>query len=485
MSTTQVLRDRCSRPSGLSSFDGAPRSARSRARWRVALASLAITGIALTLASCFDPRYPEGIPCSEAQTCPPTLICDVDGVCRRTPQQPPGDRPDADVGLPGDAGLRADARLDPDAATRCQSSDDCTDGKVCQEDGSCVAPTCTNGTQDGTETGIDCGGVCSPCGDGQTCRENGDCSSGVCEGTTCAAPRCGDSVRNGEESCDDGAIDTSTCDRDCTTRVCGDGLANAAANEACDQGGNTATCDVDCTLPECGDGLANEAADEACDQGGNTASCDVDCTFPACGDGLVNAAADEECDQGGNTATCDVDCTLARCGDGFRNPAAGEQCDTGGPSGTCSADCRQIGCGDGDVDPGEERDPPPGPSSSVPVDDLTCRYDFSAISQLYCTGTCGNWGGGNDCQQADADALCKLKMDNPSSTASSFTVGPTQAAPGICCPPPVLTPGDGGCVALGVLSDRGVSLPISVHDTNLQGSHGGGTVVTAVTCTDP
>jgi hypothetical protein len=144
-----------------------------------------------------------------------------------------------------------------------------------------------------------------------------------------------------------------------------------------------------------------------------------------------------------------------------------------------------IGCGDGDLDPGEERDPPPGPSSSVPVDDLTCRYDFSAIRQLYCNGSCGNWDANPDCQQGDADAFCKIKMDNPGSTATSFTVGPALTAPGICCPPPTAPPGAFGCVPLGALSDRGVSIAISVHDTNVQSTHGPGNSIIDAVCTDP
>jgi len=44
-------------------------------------------------------------------------------------------------------------------------------------------------------------------------------------------------------------------------------------------------------------------------------------------------------------------------------------------------------------------------------------------------------GGGNGFQQEDADALCKIKLDNPDSVAVSFVVAPVRAAPGICCTP--------------------------------------------------
>ncbi|MBW2456041.1 MAG: hypothetical protein JRI68_16100, partial [Deltaproteobacteria bacterium] len=108
------------------------------------------------------------------------------------------------------------------------------------------------------------------------------------------------------------------------------------------------------------------------------------------------------------------------------------------------------------------------------------------ITQLYCNGTCGNWNGsGNDCGQIDADVLCKLKMDNPNSTATSYNTATATAAPGVCCPPPTWAPGNGGCVNLGVLSSRGVTTNVSVHDTDVLGSHGSGTVVTNVQCTNP
>jgi hypothetical protein len=152
---------------------------------------------------------------------------------------------------------------------------------------------------------------------------------------------------------------------------------------------------------------------------------------------------------------------------------------------TCvNSGCTPL-CGNAVLEPGEDADPPSSPSSTVPVDAVTCRYDFSAITQLYCAGTCGNWGGAAGCQQEDANAFCQLKMDNPNSTATSFATNTSAPAPGICCPPPTLSPGSLGCVALGVLADRGVTLDISVIDTDLLASHGGGEVVTNVVCTDP
>ena len=51
----------------------------------------------------------------------------------------------------------------------------------------------------------------------------------------------------------------------------------------------TAECDLDCSLPVCGDGLRNAAAGEACDSIIDATGCDADCTLPVCGDGHRNA----------------------------------------------------------------------------------------------------------------------------------------------------------------------------------------------------
>ena len=56
--------------------------------------SVALLGAATLAAACFAPDYPTGIPCSEAQTCPPgqvcdpaTLICSADPVPVPDPQR--------------------------------------------------------------------------------------------------------------------------------------------------------------------------------------------------------------------------------------------------------------------------------------------------------------------------------------------------------------------------------------------------------------
>lgn len=48
------------------------------------------------------------------------------------------------------------------------------------------APTCSDGIRNGSETGVDCGGSCSPCATGQPCSVPTDCAGARCAGGMCA-----------------------------------------------------------------------------------------------------------------------------------------------------------------------------------------------------------------------------------------------------------------------------------------------------------
>ncbi len=67
--------------------------------------------------------------------------------------------------------------------------------------GGAAPDTCHDGTANGGETGIDCGGPCAGCAVGHSCLVASDCESGVCGADgLCAAPACNDGVRNGQET---------------------------------------------------------------------------------------------------------------------------------------------------------------------------------------------------------------------------------------------------------------------------------------------
>ena len=120
--------------------------------------------------------------------------------------------------------------------------------------GSCspcaTTPTCTDGIQNGTETGVDCGGSCQPCGTAPTCSDgimNGNETGIDCGGPDCpACVTCTDGIQNGNETgIDCGGSDCPACP------TCSDGIQNG--NETgVDCGGSCPpcvttvfTCDID------------------------------------------------------------------------------------------------------------------------------------------------------------------------------------------------------------------------------------------------
>ena len=140
--------------------------------------------------------------------------------------------------------------------------------------------------------------------------------------------------------------------------MCGDGVVNASAGEACDDGNADESdgCLNDCTLSSCGDGVVDplEECDdgnvvtEACDYGETSCVvCSDACVLEAgdtsfCGDGVADLMFGEICDTAGESATCNDDCTVAACGDAIINAAAGETCDDGNAADGdgCSSQCQ-------------------------------------------------------------------------------------------------------------------------------------------------
>jgi hypothetical protein len=290
------------------------------------------------LTACFAPTYPEGIPCSERDTCPPGMLCDGrDHVCRREL-------------MPG-----------------CTRDDECESGICDTTTGTCAPASCSDGVQNGAETDIDCGGsACAACANGGRCQRASDCQSGACNQSTCAPESCGDGAVQAGEECD-GAGASATCDADCTHPACGDGVVNAVAGEACD------TADGPCCSDTCTSLAAGEVcrpAAAACDRAelcdGAMVTCPADALEPQgtlCRAAVSDCDAAEQCDgasvacpddgDAGDGATCD-DCEAGSglcdrctggvctnlCGNGVIDDAGGEQCD-GSEDATCPGHCSQ------------------------------------------------------------------------------------------------------------------------------------------------
>ena len=176
------------------------------------------------------------------------------------------------------------------------------------------------------------------------------------------AGRCGDSIVDSAEQCDDGNTQSGDgCQANCRSPTCGDGIVDAGEAVRRREHRRAGTgAQPTCRLPACGDGIVDPG--EACDDGNALdgdlcrSDCDADC-----GDGVVDPG--EECDLGaangnGPAADCRSDCRVAGCGDGIVEP--GEECDDGNivAHDGCSADCaiEVAACGNGFKESGEACD---------------------------------------------------------------------------------------------------------------------------------
>jgi len=141
--------------------------------------------------------------------------------------------------------------------TKCANGKHCLVGNDCQSGVCtatlCQAPSCSDGIKNGSETDVDCGGSCAKCADGLHCLGGSDCQSGVCSGTFCQVPTCFDAVKNGSETDVD-------CGGSCSSK-CAVGK-HCLAGSDCQSGVCTGTV---CQAPTCFDGVKN---------GGET---DIDC----------------------------------------------------------------------------------------------------------------------------------------------------------------------------------------------------------------
>lgn len=371
---------------------------------------------------------------------------------------------------------------------RCARDERCIDAR-------CVAPSlCEPGT---TQCGNECVDLrysnrhCGACG--VSCGGGSVCQNGICT-SPCPSGQCGGvcvdfgSDPNNCGGCGFVCGPGNYCNAGTCFSMCNGTYCNGVCVDLNSDSFNCGGCDIRCPEPAftCVGGTCQPFCPPELLYCSGTC---VDWRFDPsnCGDCGAQCPDGAECVNGTCMGTCPTGTYCEGvCVDTSNDPNNCGGCNNRCMSGFCAgATCATGMCGDRVRQSSEEGDPPPGASMVVPLDPLTCRYDFSRINQWYCHGSCGNWGGGDDCGQEDADAFCKLKMDNPRSTAVSFAIGQARAEAGVCCPPPTYAPGALGCTDLGVLSSRGVSLNISVHPNNLFSTHQAGRVVTNLICTDP
>jgi hypothetical protein len=349
-------------------------------------------------------------------------------------------------------------------------TEECDDGvnngdtRKCRSD--CIINRCGDGyinMDDAHHEGCDGGDPAKAGSPEATPVEKPDCN------IDCTKSRCGDGKVNhaaGEE-CDDGTDSMGNnnnhagarCKANCQLNVCGDSDTLNQV-EQCDPGRdalgnrNTPTCDRDCTSPVCGDGLWNKEADEECDAGAANgmpdSPCDTRCKSIACGNGVVDVG--EDCDDGvdgvrADSARCNSDCSFARCGDGKVNdqfkpdgmhpevcddrdtngvPVNGVPCDYGNPfcrrcNRTCTGYVNPGGPFCGDTIPQslqEDCDPGTGPSTSSPSDP---RSPLAAADSATCNIDCTSVVCGDGHLNTLAHETCDDGNSDPCGTCPSTT----------------------------------------------------------------
>jgi Sulfatase-modifying factor enzyme 1 len=232
----------------------------------------------------------------------------------------------------------------------------CADGGMtCDGNGNCVDAACTDGIKDGLETDVDCGGpVCQPCADNKMCQIGTDCADKVCTGAgsgvegTCSAPSCSDGVQNGQETdVDCGGPTCTPCtngeaclkNTDCASGSCMGKLCVAAS---CSDGilDGTET-DFDCggaSCPPCTDGMkcgaganaGNNCVNKVCGAGDAGSCATGTCCPPSCTDGKQNGN-ETDVDCGGTSYMGQPACSA--CNPGQKciapNDCAGKNCQAG------------------------------------------------------------------------------------------------------------------------------------------------------------
>jgi hypothetical protein len=219
----------------------------------------------------------------------------------------------------------------------CTLSIDCTTGtKPSCDMATHTCISCSDGKQNGNETGVDCGGVCLKC-PMAVCASDGECASGFCADGLCCDAACNDvckacNLAGSVGTCTPlpvGLADNDTCPGPLTTcdGVGGPGSCKKAIGQACLMAAECA--DGVCVAGFCRIATGGACTDEAacgsflC-KAGVCADCalDADCSSMSCVAPVCKAKTGEPCGA-------DSDCIGGTCTSGLCKLPLGAACAIG------------------------------------------------------------------------------------------------------------------------------------------------------------
>ena len=152
----------------------------------------------------------------------------------------------------------------------------------------CVTATCTDGMQDGNETGVDCGGSCDAqgktCANGVGCLVNADCTSAYCNSGTCAAAPDGDACTASSQCASGNCVSGICCNTSCggNCQACTHGLTGVADGTCANITAGLAAPAGQCPATTCGnDGKCDGTG--ACEQ----VAAGTPCGAAACAAGML------------------------------------------------------------------------------------------------------------------------------------------------------------------------------------------------------
>jgi hypothetical protein len=202
--------------------------------------------------------------CADGKNCKAATDC-ADGVCNGTCQSSSC----TDMIENGtETGVDCGGGMCPACAvgSGCKTGKDCTSGS-CSSMDLCVGPSCTDKVQNGDETGVDCGGSCTTkCEAGIGCKSDADCNNLKCDvGKTnlCLAPTSSDGLQNGTETdVDCGGGPPTNAPACAVGKKCGTADTNCTS-AACNYAGKCVE-SLSCKVQHGGDTCGPAAAPESC-----------------------------------------------------------------------------------------------------------------------------------------------------------------------------------------------------------------------------